>query len=89
MCANFPKQLVTSSALQDLQLVTNDYIKGKAGFYMTLEGFSNSRKCERMVAQIKFPVPLHLLERDNVVYWKANGKINNDLQFPFTCSIML
>ena len=29
---------------------------------MTLEGFSNSRKCERMVAKIKFPVPFHLLD---------------------------
>ena len=47
MRADLPKQHVTSSALQGLQLTTNDYIKGKAGFYMTLEGFSNSRKCER------------------------------------------
>jgi len=42
--------------------MTNDYIKGKAGFYMTLEGFSNYRKCERMVAKIQFPVPVHLLD---------------------------
>ena len=42
--------------------MTNDYIKGKAGFYMTLEKFSNSRKCERMVTKIKFPVPIHLLD---------------------------
>ena len=41
--------------------LTNDYIKGKAGFYMTLEDFSNFRKCERMIAKIKFPVPFHLL----------------------------
>jgi len=44
MHADLPKQHVTSSALQGLQLMTNDYIKGKAGFYMTLESFSNSRK---------------------------------------------
>jgi len=62
MRADLPKQYVTSSALQGLQLMTNDYIKGKAGFYMTLEGFSNSRKCEHMVAKIKFPVPFHLLD---------------------------
>jgi len=62
MRADLPKQHVTSSALQGLQLMTNDYFKGKAGFYMTLEGFSNSRKCERMVAKIKFPVPFHLLD---------------------------
>jgi len=43
--------------------MTNDYIRGKAGFYMTLEGFSNSRKCKRMVAKIKSPVPFHLLDR--------------------------
>ena len=58
MRADLPKQHVTSSALQGL----HDYIKGKAGFYMTLEGFSNSRKCQHMVAKIKFPVPFHLLD---------------------------
>jgi len=42
--------------------MTSDYIKGKAGFYMTLESFSNFRKCERMIAKIKFPVPIHLLD---------------------------
>jgi len=62
MRADLPKQHVTSSALQGLQLITNDDIKSKAGFYMTLEGFSNSRKCERMVATIKFPIPFHLLD---------------------------
>jgi len=40
MRADLPKQHVTSRALQGLQLMTNDYIKGKAGFYKTLEGFS-------------------------------------------------
>jgi len=62
MRADLPKHHVTSSALQGLQLMTNDYIEGKAGFYMTLEGFSNSRKCEHMVVKIKFPVPFHLLD---------------------------
>jgi len=63
MHAVLPKQDVTNSALQGLQLMTNDYIKGKAGFYMMLESFSNSRKCERMmIAKIKFPVPIHLLD---------------------------
>jgi len=32
MRADLPKQHVTSSALQGLQLMTNDYIKSKAGF---------------------------------------------------------
>ena len=62
MRADLPKQHMTSGALQGLQLMTNDYIKGKAGFYMTLESFSNSRKCQRMIAKIKFPVPIHLLD---------------------------
>ena len=60
MHANLPTQHWTSNALKGLQLMTNDYIKGKAGVYMTLEGFSNYRKCERMVAQ--FSVPFHLLD---------------------------
>jgi len=59
--ADLPKQHVTNSALQGLQLMTSEYIKSKAGFYMTLESFSNSRRCERMIAKIKFPVPIHLL----------------------------
>jgi len=62
MRADLPKRHVTSSALQGLQHMSNDYIKSKAGFYMTLEGFSNSRKCKRTVAKIQFPVPFHLLD---------------------------
>ena len=62
MHADSPKQDVTNSVLQGLQLMTSDYIKGKAGFYMTLESFSNSRKCARMIAKIEFPVPIHLLD---------------------------
>jgi len=62
MRADLPKQHLTSIALQGLRFMTNDCIKGKAGFYMTLESFSNSRKCERMITKIKFPVPIHLLD---------------------------
>ena len=62
MYADLPKQDVKNSALQTLQLMANDYIKGKAGFYMTLKHFSDFRKCEHMVAKIKFPVPIHLLD---------------------------
>jgi hypothetical protein len=29
---------------------------------------------------VKLPDQLDVIERDNVVYWKTNGKINNDLQ---------
>ena len=39
-----------------------DYIKGRAGYYTPLEIFSNSKKCECMIAKIKFPVPIHLLD---------------------------
>jgi len=62
MRADLPKQHLTSSALKGLKFMTNDYIKGKTEFHMTLGSFSNSRKCERMIAKIKFPVPIHLLD---------------------------
>jgi len=39
-----------------------DYIKGTAGHYMPFESFSNFRKCERMIAKIKFSIPIHLLD---------------------------
>jgi len=42
--------------------MTCDYIKGTAGHYMPLESFSNFKKCERMIAKIKFPIPIHLLD---------------------------
>jgi len=58
MHADLPRQDAANSALQGLQLMTNDYIKDKAGFYMTPESFSNSRKCVHMIAKIKFPVPI-------------------------------
>jgi len=57
-----PKQDGTNSVLQGLQLMTCDYIKGIAGHYMPLESFSNFRKYERMIAKIKFPVPIHELD---------------------------
>jgi len=57
-----PKRDGTNYILQGLQLMSWDYIKGKVGYYMLLESFSTSRKCERMIAKIKFPVPLHLLD---------------------------
>ena len=36
MRADFPKQHAISCALQGRQLMTNDYIKGNAGFYIRL-----------------------------------------------------
>ena len=50
------------------------FARKPGNFYMTLEGFSNFRKCERMVAKIKFLVPFHLL--DHVIIpinvWESN-----------------
>ena len=93
MRADLPKRHVTSSALQGLQLMTSDYITGKAAFYMTLEDFSNSRKCERMVAKIKFPVPFHLLDhiiipinhfwQDGSENWSPAGHGHTPLRFHF------
>jgi len=65
MYAKLPREHVRNSTLQGLQLMTNDYTKGKAGFYMTLKIFSKNRKCERMIAKIQFPVPIHLLDHSN------------------------
>jgi len=42
--------------------MTCDYIKGTAGHYLPMESFSNFRKCERMMAKIKLPIPIHLLD---------------------------
>jgi len=49
MHSDLPRQDVANSAPQGLQLMTNVHIKGKAGFYMTLESFSNFRKHARMI----------------------------------------
>jgi len=39
-----------------------DYIIGTAGHYMPLESFLNFRNSERMIAKIKLPIPIHLLD---------------------------
>jgi len=39
-----------------------DYIKGTVGHYMPLDSFSNFRKCEKMIAKIKLPIFIHLLD---------------------------
>jgi len=49
-------------ALEGVQLMSCDYIKGTKGHYMPLESFLNFRKCERMIAKIKLPIPIHLLD---------------------------
>jgi len=52
----------TNDVLEGVLLMSCDLIKGTAGHYMPLESFSNFRKCERMIAKIKFPIPIHLLD---------------------------
>ena len=64
--------------------MTNDYTKGKAGFYMMLESFSKHRKCERMIAKIKFPVPIHLLDHESS--YNSNTRLRR-LRVPLVSSV--
>ena len=57
-----PRQDRPNHILQGVQILSCDYIKGTTGHYMLLESFSNFRKCERMIAKIKLPIPIHLLD---------------------------
>jgi len=57
-----PKHTRPNHALEGVQLMSCDYIKGTEGHYMPLESFLNLRNCERMIAKIKFPIPIHLLD---------------------------
>ena len=49
-------------ALEDVQLMSCDYIQGTEGYYMPLESFLSLRNCERMIAKIKIPIPIHLFD---------------------------
>jgi len=49
-------------ALEDVQLMSCDYIQGIEGYYMPLESFLSLRNCERMIAKTKIPIPIHLLD---------------------------
>jgi len=51
-----------NNVLEGVQLMTCDYIKGTAGHYMPRESFLSFRKCERMIAKIKLPIPIQLLD---------------------------
>jgi len=57
-----PKQDKPNHALEGVQLMSCDYIKGTAGLYMPLQSFSNFRECKRMIARIKLAMPIHLLD---------------------------
>ena len=57
-----PRQDRPNHALEGVQLMSCDYIKGTVGHYMPLESFSNFRKCERMIAKITLPIPIYLLD---------------------------
>jgi len=57
-----PKQDRPNNDLEGVQLMTCDYIKGTEGHYMPMESFLSLRKCERMIAKIKLPTPMHLLD---------------------------
>jgi len=57
-----PSQDKPNHALEGVQLMSCEYIKGTAGHYMPLESFSNFRRCERMIAKIKLAMPIHLLD---------------------------
>ena len=49
-------------ALEGVQLMSCDYIQGTEGYYMPLESFLSLGNCERMIAKIEFPIPIHLLD---------------------------
>jgi len=57
-----PKHTRPNHALEDLQLMSCDYIQGTEGYYMPLKSFLSLRNCERMIAKIKFPIPIHVLD---------------------------
>ena len=57
-----PSYTRPNHALEGVQLMSCDYIKGTKGHYTPLESFLNFRKCERMIAKIKLPIPIHLLD---------------------------
>jgi len=58
-----PRQDRPNHVLEGVQLMTCDYIKGAAGHYMPLESFLSFRRIERMIAKIKLPIPIHLLDQ--------------------------
>jgi len=57
-----PRLDTPNHALEGVQLMSCDYIIGTVGHYMPLESFLNFRNSERMIAKIKLPIPMHLLD---------------------------
>ena len=61
-CA-LPDHFSPKADLDELQLMTGDYITGMEGHYMPRESFLYLRKYERMIEKITPPIPIHLLDR--------------------------
>jgi len=57
-----PRLDTPNHALEGVQLMSCDYIIGTAGHYMPLESFLNFRNSKRMIAKIKLPIPIYLLD---------------------------
>jgi len=57
-----PEHTLPNHALEDVQLMSCDYIQGTEGYYMPLESFLSLRNCERMIAKIRIPIPIHLFD---------------------------
>jgi len=57
-----PEQTRPNNALEGKQLMYCDYITGTEGHYIPMESFLSLRNCERMIAKIKLPIPIHLLD---------------------------
>jgi len=58
-----PRLDTPNHALEGVQLMSCDCIIGTARHYMPLESFLNFRNSERMIAKIKLPIPIHLLDQ--------------------------
>jgi len=57
-----PDQFSPKADLNEIQLMTDNYIIGTEGYYMPRESFLYLRKSERMIEKITPPSPIHLLD---------------------------
>ena len=60
-CA-LPDHIIPKADLDEIQLMTGDYITGTEGYYMPRVSFLYLRKYERMIEKITPPIPIHLLD---------------------------
>jgi len=60
-CA-LPDQFSPKTDLDEIQLMTGNYITGTEGHYVPRESFLYLRKYERMIEKITPPTPIHLLD---------------------------